>query len=42
MTNLGKKDFLNMKSHSASNAKLFMGGVIGLKDAWCLGVLQVE
>ena len=42
MTNLGKKDFLNMKSHSASDAKLFMGGVIGLKDAWCLGVLQVE
>ena len=42
MTNLGKKDFLNMKSHSASDAKLFMGGVKELKDACCLGVLQVE
>ena len=35
MTNLGKKDFLNMKSHSASDAKLFMGGVKELKDACC-------
>ena len=42
MTNLGKKDLLNIKSHSASDAKLFIGGVIGLKDAWRLGVLQVE
>ena len=31
-----------MKSHSPSDAKLFMGGVRGLKDAWRLGVLHVE
>ena len=37
-----QKDFLNMKSHSPSDAKLLMGGVIGLKDAWRLGVLHVE
>ena len=37
-----KKDFLNMKSHSPSDAKLLMGGVKGLKDAWRLGVLHVE
>ena len=37
-----QKDFLNMKSHSPSDAKLLMGGVKGLKDAWRLGVLQVE
>ena len=37
-----QKDFLNMKSHSPSDAKLLMEGVKGLKDAWCLGVLQVE
>ena len=37
-----QKDFLNMKSHSPSDAKLLMGGVKGLKDAWCLGVLHVE
>ena len=42
MTNLVKKDFLNMKTHSASDAKLLMGGVKGLKDAWRLGVLHVE
>ena len=36
------KDFLNMKSHSPSDAKLLMGGVKGLKDAWRLGVLHVE
>tara|TARA_B100001093_G_scaffold57551_1_gene48649 strand:- start:223 stop:402 length:180 start_codon:yes stop_codon:yes gene_type:complete len=34
--------FLNMKSHSPSDAKLLMGGVKGLKDAWRLGVLHVE
>ena len=28
-----QKDFLNMKSHSPSDAKLLMGGVKGLKDA---------
>ena len=37
-----QKDFLNMKSHSPSDAKLLMGGVNGLKDAWRLGVLHVE
>ena len=37
-----QKDFLNMKSHSPSDAKLLMGGVRGLKDAWRLGVLHVE
>ena len=37
-----QKDFLNMKSHSPSDAKLLMGGVKGLKDAWRLGVLQFE
>ena len=37
-----QKDFLNMKSHSLSDAKLLMGGVKGLKDAWRLGVLHVE
>ena len=37
-----KKDFLNMKSHSPADAKLLMGGVKGLKDAWRLGVLHVE
>ncbi len=37
-----QKDFLNMKSHSPSIAKLLMGGVKGLKDSWRLGVLHVE
>ena len=37
-----QEDFLNMKSHSPSDAKLLMGGVKGLKDAWRLGVLHVE
>ena len=37
-----QKDFLNMKSHSPSDAKLLIGGVNGLKDAWRLGVLHVE
>ena len=37
-----QKEFLNMKSHSLSDAKLLMGGVKGLKDAWRLGVLHVE
>jgi len=36
------QNFLNMKSHSPSDAKLLMGGVKGLKDAWRLGVLHVE
>ena len=37
-----QKEFLNMKSHSPSDAKLLMGGLKGLKDAWRLGVLHVE
>ena len=37
-----QKDFLNMKLHSPADAKLLMGGVKGLKDAWRLGVLHVE
>ena len=37
-----QKDFLKMKSHSPSDAKLLMGGVKGLRDAWRLGVLHVE
>ena len=37
-----QKDFLNMKSHSHADAKLLMGGVKGLKEAWRLGVLHVE
>ena len=36
-----QKDFLNIKSHSPSKAKLLMGGVKGLKDAWRLGFLYV-
>ena len=37
-----QKDFLNMKLHSPADAKLLMGGVNGLTDAWRLGVLHVE
>ena len=37
-----QKDFMNMKSHSPSDAKLLMGVVKGLKDAWRLGVLHAE
>ena len=37
-----QKEFLIMKSHPPSDAKLLMGGVKGLKDAWRLGVLHVE
>ena len=40
--NTWQKEFMNMKSHSPSHAKLLMGGVKGLKDAWRLGVLHVE
>jgi hypothetical protein len=40
--NSWQKDFLDMKSHSLSDAKLLMGRVKGLKDAWRLGVLHVE
>ena len=37
-----QKEFLNMKLHSPTDAKLLMEGVKGLKDAWRLGVLHVE
>ena len=37
-----QKDFLNMKSHSPSDAKLLMRSVKGLKDAWPLCVLHDE
>ena len=37
-----QKDFLNMKSHSPSNAKLLVGGAKGLNDLWLLGILNVE
>ena len=37
-----QREFLNMKSHSPSDAKLLMLGVKGLKDAWRLGVLHIE
>ena len=37
-----QKEFLNMKSHSSSDAKLIMGGVKGIQDSWRLGVLHVE
>ena len=40
--NSWQKDFLNMKSHSLSDAKLLMGRVKGFKDAWRLGILHVE
>ena len=36
------RNFLKMKLHSPADAKLLMGGVKGLKDAWRLGVLHVE
>ena len=31
-----------MKSHSPSDAKLLIYGIKGFKDAWRLGVLNVE
>ena len=37
-----QRDFLSMKSHSPSDAKLLMGGVKGIKGLWRLGVLHVE
>ena len=37
-----QKDFLNMKSHSPADAKLLMGEVKDLKDAWRQGVLNFE
>ena len=37
-----QKEFLNMKSHSPSDAKLLVSGVKGLKYAWRLGILHVE
>ena len=37
-----QKDFLNMNSHFPTDAKLLIGVVKGLKDAWRLDVLYVE
>ncbi|MDA9741414.1 hypothetical protein N9U92_02040 [Prochlorococcus sp. AH-736-L15] len=37
-----QKDFLHMKLHSPSDAKLLIDGIKGLKDSWRLGVLNVE
>ena len=37
-----QKEFLNMKSHSSSDAKLLMGGIKGFKDAWHFDVLHIE
>ena len=37
-----QKDFFSMKSHSPADAKLLMGDVKGLKDAWRLGVLNFK
>ena len=37
-----QKDFWNMKSYSPADVNLLMGGVKVLKDAWRLGVLNVE
>ena len=37
-----QKYFLNMRPHSPSNAKLLMGVLKGLKDAWLLGDLRFE
>ena len=37
-----QKEFLEMKAHKLSDVRLLMGGVKGLKGAWCLGVLHVE
>ena len=36
------KRFLEYEVTSPADAQLLMGGVKGLKDAWRLGVLQVE
>ena len=37
-----QKDFLNMKSHSPSDAKLLTRGVKEFKDAWRLGIHHFE
>ncbi len=37
-----QKEFLEIKAHSPSDAKLLIGGVKGLKGGWRLGVLHVE
>ena len=37
-----QKDFLNMKSNSPLDAKILLGEVKGLQDAWRLGVPHVE
>lgn len=37
-----QNDFLNKKPHSPSDAKLLMGGVKGLKDAWPASDLKIN
>ena len=37
-----QRDFLNMNSHSPSDAKLLIRGIKGLIDSWLLVVLNVE
>ena len=37
-----QKEFLEMKAHKPSDARLLINGAKGLKDAWHLGVLHVE
>ena len=37
-----QKDFLNMKSHTPSDAKHLMGGKKGLKDAWLFNVFPLN
>ena len=37
-----QKDFLNIKPHTPSDAKLLLGALKGLQYAWRLDVLHVE
>ena len=37
-----QKEFLDMKGHKPSDAKLLMEGVKGLKEAWRLGFLHFK
>ena len=40
--NSWQKEFLEMKSHSPSDARLLMQGPKGFRDAWQLGSLHEE
>ena len=37
-----QKEFLEMKSHSPSDARLLMQGAKGFRDSWHLGSLHEE